>query len=194
MASNWVALAQMQEEAKQFPEAAKSWAIAERATLDPNEREKVRQYRLAGEQKRTEAQIAAREEARRKTEEELQALRNKALMEIRAAEARANAGRPVIDPAGLEEYKEGPGTQKIRGALTRIDCLGKPARLHITSGKQITRILVPDPGQVALGGGGEMSFTCGPQRAGRSVVVEYLARSDSAHSTVGDAVSIEFTK
>jgi hypothetical protein len=147
VASNWVELAQMQEEAKQFAEAAKSWVIAERATADPNDREKVRQYRLAGEQKRIEAQIAAREEARRKTEEELLALRNKALMEIRAAEARANAGKPVVDPAGLDEYKEGPGTQKITGALTRIDCLGKPARLHITSGKQVTRILVPDPGR-----------------------------------------------
>jgi hypothetical protein len=192
--ANWVALAQAQEEAKQFAEAAKSWAIAERSAPDPAEREQIRQFRLAGESKRIEAQIAAREEARRKVEEELQALRNKALMEIRAAEAKANAGRPVIDPRGLDEYKEGPGTEKIAGTLTRIDCLGKPARLHIVSGKQTTRLLVPDPGQVALGGGGEMSFTCGAQRGGRRVTVEYTPRKDSAQGTTGDVVTLEFTR
>jgi tetratricopeptide (TPR) repeat protein len=190
----WIELAELQENAGQFPEAAKSWAAAERTTDDPNERNRIRQRRLAGEKKRVEAQIAAREEARRKTEEELQALRNKALLDIRAAEARANAGKPVIDPSTLDEYKEGPSSQKISGTLTRVECLGTQARLHVTSGRQTTRLLVADPGQVALSGGGQISLTCGVQRPGRAVTVEYQPRKDAGQGIAGDALTVEFTK
>jgi hypothetical protein len=188
----WLALAVEQENANQITEAAKSWAAAERVTDDPVERERIRQTRVAGEHKRAEAELAAREEARRKTEQEIADLRNKALMEIRKAEARANAGKPVIDPKTLDEYKEGPDTKKVSGVLHRVDCLGIPARLTIVSGKSVTRILVPDPAQVAIGGGGERSFGCGVQKPARSVTVEYIPRTDPKQSTAGDAVTIEF--
>ena len=38
----------------------------------------------------------------------MQDLKNRALMEIRKAETKANAGKPVIDPNTLEQYKEEP--------------------------------------------------------------------------------------
>lgn len=194
-ADTWMALADLQEQQQQFTEAAKSWAAAERTTDDPNERARIRQFRLAGEKKRVDAQIAAREAARRKSEEELQALRNKALLEIRAAEARANAGKPVIDPSTLGVYQEGANTVKVSGVLSRVDCVGRQAILHVTSGKQITRLFVTDPGQVALAGGGQLALTCGPQRGGgRRVTVEYLPRPDATQNTVGDTQVIEFGK
>lgn len=188
----WIALATLQESSKQFPEAAKSWAAAERTTDDPGERDRVRQFRLAGDNKRMEAERAAREEARRKTEEELETLRNKALLEIRAAEARANAGKPVIDPKGLDEYKEGGSAKQVSGTLTRVDCTGSAARLNISAGRQTTRILVSDPSKVAVAGGGQLSFSCGPQKPARAVRVEYSPRTDSGQGTAGDAISIEF--
>lgn len=194
VASNWVALAELQEDTKQFDEAAKSWARAERASGDVNEREDLRQLRLAGEQRRNDAKIAARDAERRKTEEEMQALRNKALRDIRAAEAKANEGRPLVDTKDLDEYKEEPNTRKVSGALARVDCLGTTARLHIAHGRQVTRIFVPDPGQVSFAGGGQVSLTCGAQRSGRAVTVEYLPRNDQSRKTSGDAVSIEFTR
>jgi hypothetical protein len=124
----------------------------------------------------------------------MQALRNKALLDIRAAEARANAGRPVIDPSTLDEYKEGPSSQKVSGTLARVECLGKQARLHVVSGRQTTRLLVGDPGQIALSGGGQISLTCGVQRPGRAVTVDYQPRKDAGHGTAGDALTVEFTK
>lgn len=190
----WIEVAELQENAKQFAEAAKSWGAAERTTDDPNERDRIRQRRLAGEKKRVDAQVAAREEAKRKTDEEMQALRNKALLDIRAAEAKANAGRPVIDPSTLDEYKEGPSTQTVSGILARVECLGKQARLHIASGRQTTRLLVADPGQIALKGGGQVSLTCGVQRPGRPVTVEFQPRKDAGQGTAGDALTVEFSK
>ena len=67
---SWIQLAQTQESAKQMAEAAKSWAAAERATDDPAERDRVHQYRAAGERARSEAEMAERDEVRRKAEQE----------------------------------------------------------------------------------------------------------------------------
>lgn len=190
--ANWVALAIAQEEANQLAEAARSWAAAERSTDDPAERERIRQSRLAGEQHRDEAVRAEREAARRKAEQELEDLRQRALMNIRKAEAKANEGKPVLDARQLDEYKEGPQTKKVSGVLARVDCLGIEARLHIASGRDSTRILVPDPSKVAISGGGELSFGCGVQKPARKVAVEYTPRKDARQGTSGDAVTIEF--
>jgi hypothetical protein len=188
---SWIALAEVQEEAKEFAEAAKSWTAAERSTDDPKEREEIRLARQGIEKKRVEQQIAEREEARRKAEKELQDLRNKALAEIRAAEARANAGKPVIDPSTLDEYKEQQNS-KAEGVLQRVDCTGQRAVLQISSGKHITRLLVPDASQVAVDGGGEKTFVCGPQRPPKKVAVEYTSRPDSRFKTAGDVIVIIF--
>ena len=193
-AETWMALADLQEQQQLFVEAAKSWGAAERTTDDPAERDRIRQFRLAGEQKRVEAQIAARNAARRKSEEEMLALRNKALLDIRAAEARANAGKPVIDASTLGQYKEGLNTVKVNGVLARVDCIGRQAVLHVASGKEVTRLFVTDPGQVELAGGGQLSLTCGPQRAGRKVSIDYIPRPDPTQNTVGDTQTVEFVK
>jgi hypothetical protein len=190
--SLWVELAQLQESAKQFTDAAKSWAMAERATADPEARDRVRQSRLAGDRRRIDADIAAKDEARRKTEAELNALRNKALMGIREAEARANAGKPVIDASKLDVYKEGDENKKVTGTLQRVDCHGKQATLRILKGRQITTLLVADPTQVAISGGGHVSLICGTQKRSLGVTVEYTPRSEAGQGIAGDVVAIEF--
>jgi hypothetical protein len=188
----WQSLAELQEQNKQFAEAAKSWAAAERATDDPNERERLRQSRLAGEERRREAVRAAREEERRQAEAEMAALRNKALAAIREAEARANEGKPVIDPKTLDEYREGPSTKMIEGVLTRIECLGAHARISVSQGKTITKLAVRDPGQVAISGGGQKTLGCGPQRPARKVTVEYVPKPDPQLDTTGEVSTITF--
>lgn len=179
-AASWIQLAQTQEAAKQVAEAAKSWAAAERLTDDLNEREKLRQYRAAGERARAEAQMAERDEIRRKAEQEMQDLKNRALMEIRKAEARANAGKPVIDANQLDPYKETPDTKSVAGILARVDCQGTQATLHVRNGGSTTRLLVVDPATVEIaqgqrGGerGGERAFSCGVQKPARKVEVDY---------------------
>jgi hypothetical protein len=190
--SNWVALAEAQEANSQFGEAAKSWTAAERATDDPTARTRIREARTASEDRRVQQQIAARDEARRKSEQEIQDLRNRALMEIRKAEARANEGKPVIDPRTLAEYKEGAQTSKLSGTLQRVECLGNQAKLHIASGREVTRILVPDGAKVEITGGGQRSLVCGVQKPARAVVVQYTPKNDPKQGTAGEAATIEF--
>lgn len=169
----WIVLAQTQESTKQMADAAKSWANAERTTDDLEQRANLRGLRAAGERARAEADMAAREEARRKAEQEMQDLKNRALMDIRKAEARANAGKPVIDDSKLDLYKEEPTGKKATGVLIRVDCQGTQATLHVQSGRSVTKLLVTDPSTVEIGGGGERSFTCGTQKPARKVEVEY---------------------
>ena len=190
--ANWVALAEAQEVNNQFPEAAKSWTAAERATDDPTARTRIREARAASEDRRVQQQIAERDEVRRKAEQELQDLRNRALMEIRKAEARANEGKPVIDRRTLDEYKDGPQTSKLTGVLQRVDCMGDQARLYVASGGQMTRIMVPDGNKVEIKGGGERALACGVQKPARKVVVHYTPKNDPKQGTTGEAATIEF--
>ena len=124
----------------------------------------MRQYRAAGERARAEAEMAERDEVRRKAEQDMQDLKNRALMEIRKAEAKVNAGKPVIDASTLDEYKEGPDSKKLAGILTRVDCQGTQAVLHVQKGRSVTKLIVADPSSVAMGGGGERAFVCGVQK------------------------------
>ncbi|HYI92935.1 MAG TPA: hypothetical protein VEX68_05290 [Bryobacteraceae bacterium] len=172
-ARTWALLAQTQESAKQMADAAKSWAAAERTTDDFEERERIKQFRAAGERARGEADLAARDEARRKTEQAMTDLKNRALMDIRKAEAKANAGKPVIDDSKLDIYKEAADAKKISGVLVRVDCQGTQATLHVQIGKTVTKLLVADPSGVEIGGGGERAFSCGNQKPARKVDVEY---------------------
>jgi hypothetical protein len=190
--ATWIALAETQEANRQFAEAAKSWTAAERATDDLTARAQIRQARGASENRRVEEQIEARNAERRRIEQELQDLRNRALTDIRKAEARANEGKPVIDASTLGEYKEDLNRATISGMLTRVDCLGEQARLHVSSGRQVTRILVPVANQVEITGGGERSLGCGVQKPARKVSVDYTPRTNQKQGTAGEAAKIEF--
>lgn len=169
----WTAMARAQESAKMMADAAKSWANAERTTDDPTLREQLRQLRAAGERARAEADMAARDEARRKTQQETEDLKNKALMEIRKAEARANSGKPVIDEKNLGTFKETADSERVSGVLSRVDCRDSQATLHVQTGRSAMKLLVADAGAVEITGGGERSFACGVQKRPRKVEVEY---------------------
>jgi len=75
--------------------------------------------------------------------------------------------------------------------LKQIDCLGKQARLLIdaANGKPI-KLLVVDPGQIAISGG-EQSLGCGAQKP-RRVVVEYFPKVNARLATAGEVATIEF--
>ena len=189
---NWISLAEAQEGNKQHTEAAKSWTAAERLSVEPAARERIRHARAGSNLRRMEQEIETREEARRKVEQEMNDLRNKALMEIRAAEARANQGKPTIDGKKLDYYRDGPETKRVEGVLQRVDCLSGQARLQIQSGRAAVRVLVVNPENIVISGGGERSLACGLQKPGRKVSVEYSPKTDAKLGTAGEAVTIEF--
>ena len=83
-ANYWRALAEAQDGAKLFTDATKSWGEAERASETQSEKERIHQARLATEQERVAQSLAEKAEARRKADQEIQDLKNRALADIRA--------------------------------------------------------------------------------------------------------------
>ncbi len=81
---------------------------------------------------------------------------------------------------------------KASGVLKQVDCLRGVARLVIETDEHKTvRLAVRNPGQVAIGGGGEQTLGCGPQK-NRRIRVEYFPKPDPKLATAGEVASIEF--
>lgn len=82
---------------------------------------------------------------------------------------------------------------KFHGTLKQVDCLGRQARLVLEGDDHKTlRLLVSDPGKIALSGAGELTLGCGTQRKPRPVAIEYFPKPDSRLATAGEVATIEF--
>jgi len=195
-AATWRALAEAQFEAGQFAESARSWISAERAAADPKERAALRQARRDADRQRVDAEAAERKRVADEKERELLKLKNETLERIRAAEAKASRGNPPLDPGQKVEPwwgdNTGPGA-RIEGLLERVDCLAGQARLVVRAadGKTV-QLLIRDPSQVVIEGGGERTLGCGPQKPPRKLSIEYTPRADRKTQTSGDATFLRF--
>jgi hypothetical protein len=191
----WLRLARAQLEAKQFTDASKSWFAAEMAAPTPEERATVREDR-----RKFEVEIADREAAERKRiadekQRELERLKEQALNEVKAAEAKANQSLKPLDSGQKVEqwWDDKTPSARISGQLQKVDCLGKSARIWILpAGGKLLSLWIPDPGQIVVIGNGEASLGCGPQRPARNCTVDYKPRKDAKQGTLGDVAVIEF--
>jgi hypothetical protein len=183
-ASYWRMLAEAQEASNQFADAGKSWGNAERATESLAERELIRQTRQQGEAQRLDMQAKERLEAKRKQEQDTQDLKNRALADIRAFEAKANQGQAPLDPnVKLGEYQEAKPTV-MHGVLLRVECMGTQAKLYVQAEDRKTKqVIVRDPSKISIRGGGEKALGCGVQKPARPLTIESLA---------GEVKSIDF--
>ena len=188
-AAYWRALAEAQEAERQFVEAAKSWASAELAAATPEERERLRQIRIAADVRRRKQEEA---EKKRQADAEAAGTRaaqsRKSMASIQAALDKAHREHPASPSSGkVEPWWEGPRPHgKLQGLLRQVDCLGKQARLVIEAqDRKLTRLLVRDPKQLVIVGGGEATFGCGPQNPPRRIVVEYFPKPDAKLGTAG---------
>ncbi|MCC7173947.1 MAG: hypothetical protein IT159_02030 [Bryobacterales bacterium] len=192
----WRALAEAQEAASRFADAAKSWATAETAAGSAAERERLRASRLAAEVQRREEDEAARQRKIEEERRELEALKQRARAGIEAAIAKANRENPPMAPSSgkVEPWFEGPRPDaKLTGLLRQVDCLGAMARLVVEGGdRKVTRLLIRDPAQVEISGGGEKSLGCGVQKPARRVVIEYFLKPDAKFGTAGDVAVLQF--
>jgi hypothetical protein len=192
----WRALAEAQDAAGQFVDAAKSWASAEVAAGSADERERLRESRLLAEARRRDEAEDARVRKIEETRRELEALKQKSMVGIQAALEKANRENPPMAPSSgkVEPWWDGPRPDgKVTGVLRQVDCLGQQARLVIEAdGRKVMRLLVRDPSQITVAGGGEKSFGCGVQKPARRVVVEYFAKPDAKLGTAGEVAVIEF--
>jgi tetratricopeptide (TPR) repeat protein len=188
----WQALADCYLAEHNYSEAAKAWRAGEQSAIDPAERKHMHEARMAIEQQRLDYEAA---EKRRQAEEdarELERLKTQARAEVHALEAKANGGAPKSDAKAVPWW-EGPAPSgKLTGTLKQVDCLGKQARLLVEGeDRKTVKLLVIDPGQIAITGGGEQSLGCGVQKA-RHVTIEYFPKANARLATVGEVATIEF--
>jgi len=191
-ASYWRLLAETQESQKLFPDAAKSWAAADRAALNDEERAKFRNARLNLDQQRLDFADAEKKRVAEEKQRELDRLRDEAMVKIHAAEAKAN--RPLDPGQKVTEWWDGAQpTAKIKGKLERVDCLSGMARIVVRGDdKKLVQLLIRTPDKIVIEGGGDKTLGCGAQRPPRSIAVGYFPKPDTKTSTSGEVALIEF--
>ena len=153
---------------KTFDKAAQAWRNAEQAAATPEEHVRYEAARVAIDQQRLDWQEAERKRKAEEQAREIATLKQKAIADLRAAEAKANAGEgPALKKS--VPWWEGPKPDsKVAGSLTRVDCLGRQMRLVIEGDDhKLIRLLVRDPSAVAILGGGEEKLGCGVQKPRR---------------------------
>lgn len=78
----------------------------------------------------------------------------------------------VITP---DSWKNPKGDRTVSGQLTRVDCAGSSARLHLRTDGGILELEISDSKSVLIrGGSGNRTLSCGVQPAPERVLVEYV--------------------
>ncbi len=188
----WKELAGLLEAENRFADAAKAWAGAERAAASAEEREQLSQVRRENDQKRIEAEYAAKMRIAAEKQRELDQLRNEALARIREAEEKASAGAPPHE-GKVERWWTGPTPSgRITGMLQQVDCGKSQTRLIVQAKGKTTRLLIRDPSKIVVQGRHQETLSCGPQRPPRPVAIDYFEKPDAKTATAGEAAVIEF--
>ena len=198
-AGYWQALAEAQADAHQYGDAAKSWAFAEKAAPTEAERERIHRARIDMDERQAAFEAAEKKRIAEEQARDLQRVKDSAAAEVHAAEAAANKklGEFKSDKP-VEPWWENPQGDKVAGKLARVDCLtspntGGPLRLTIQiDGGGAIRLLIRDPNQLVVQGGGEAKFVCGIQRPPRKIRAVYNVKADAKLGTVGDVAMVEF--
>lgn len=186
-ASYWKNLAEAYLAEEDFDGAAKAWTQGEQAATDPAERERMHQARMAIEQQRLDYLDAQK----RQEAADLEKLKDQARAHVHELEQKYS--QPDAAGTKVVPWWDGPKPSgKIYGMLTRVDCLGKQARLSVAGdGQKVTKLLVPDAAKIVLLGGGDQALGCGAQKA-RPVTVEYFPKVNSRLGTAGEVATLEF--
>ncbi|HLG95630.1 MAG TPA: hypothetical protein VKX49_04895 [Bryobacteraceae bacterium] len=192
----WEALARAETAAKNFAEAQKAWAGAERAAANDEERARIHQVRLQLDREQAEFEASERKRIAEEKEQDIERVKAQSEVAIHAAEEQArkqmnaDGAAPPKDAVWMDELK---GNASVDGTFVRLDCLNKQARMVIkTSDGKIVQLLIRDPNQIAVSGGGEKTMGCGTQPGSPRVHVEYEGKPDAKLRTTGDVTTIEF--
>lgn len=194
----WQALAKTDEAAKEYAEAQKAWSGAERAAISDAEREQLSKVRLELSGKRFDEEAAEKKREADAKQADIDRVKAQSEAAIHAAEA---AARKKLNPNGEAPPKpvawyEAPEVKgpSVEGVFQRLDCLDQRARMVIqTSDGKTVQLLMADPSQISMGGGGaEQTLACGAQKNGRRVLVHYNAKADAKLHTSGEVTAIEF--
>jgi hypothetical protein len=190
-ASYWQALAECYLAGHNFTEASKAWREGEQAAADPALRARMHQARMDIEGQRLDYEAAERQRAAEEEAREVAKLKAEAQAHLHEIEAKANGdSKPATNAV---PWWDGPKPEgRISGNLTQVDCLGKQARLVVTGDDRKTvKLLVSDPGKIAISGAGQFQLGCGIQKP-RHVTIEYFPKADARLATAGEVATIEF--
>jgi hypothetical protein len=192
----WQALAKTWTAAKNYVEAQKAWAGAERASATEEERTRIHQVRLQSDKERADFEIAEKKRIADEYQREQQRVREISHSSIREAEesARKRLNADGAPPPKAEGWwEEMQSDAKVEGLFQRLDCMGRQARLVIqTADGKALIFAVRDPSKMVITGGGEKTLSCGAQKPAHKVLVQYLTKPDAKLRTVGEATAIEF--
>jgi hypothetical protein len=174
----WKKAAASFAKAELFAEETKCLVAAEKAAPTRAERERLHAERLAAQDRRVEAELAAKRAEEEKERAEIERLRQEALNRIRMAEAKANDGKGPVQ-GKVEEWWEGPkGDASLSGKLERVDCVGGALRLQVRGAdKKLTPLTVKNIAQLTLEGPSGATLSCGVQKPVLNVTVEYLSKT-----------------
>jgi tetratricopeptide (TPR) repeat protein len=193
-AGAWQMLGETCLELKNFGCAARAWKAGEQAATSAEQRERMRQAWLSIEKQRLDYEEGERKRIAADKQREIEKLKEEARAEVRALEARVNRGKEASQPGEkVVPWWDGPKPEgRLQGLLKQIDCLGRQARLVVQSedGK-IVKLLIVDPSQITVIGGGESNLGCGRQKA-RRVSVEYFPKANAKLTTAGEVATLEF--
>jgi len=191
--SYWQALADCYLADHNYPEAAKAWKEGEQSATDPAVRQRMHQARMSIEQQRLDYEAAEKQRQADEDAREIEKLKAQAQAEVHALESKYNGGVPPKSDSKAVPWWDGPKPSgKLLGNLKQVDCLGSQARILVEGDdRKIVRLLVPDPGQIVITGGGEHVLGCGVHKAQR-VAIEYFPKANSRLATVGEVATIEF--
>ncbi len=190
----WRELGEQYISMENYGGAARAWSEAGQAATSDAERQQIIEARksIEGRRLQWEADERARREAER--EKEMRALREKAMAEVRAAEARANAAAPPAPPDRvIVPMFEGAAPQgRVRGRIIRVECIPPMARLTVQSESGTVRLLAREPSKILVSGDPNPKFECGGQQEPRLAVVEFFPKMDEKTGTTGDVASIDY--
>ena len=149
--------------------------------------------RVSIEQQRLDYEAAEKQRAAEEEARELEKLKAQARAEVKALEVQIQQGTAEVRCAGRRSGGTGRSrTRRSAGTLQQVDCLGTQARLTVRTAAGATlKLLVANPGQISITGGGEHALGCGAQKA-RRVTIEYWAKSNARLGTTGEVATIEF--
>ncbi len=190
----WRSLAEQYMAVDKYGDAARAWAAAANAATSDAERQSIRAARQSIEDKRLEWQAAERRRREEEREREMRLLREKALADVRAAEARANAAAPPPPPdrQTVPMFEGAKPEGRVRGRITRIECLPPMARLTVQTDSGSARLLARQPSKVIVFGEGQPKFDCGPVNPPRLAIIEFFPKPDNKTGTTGEIATIEY--
>ncbi len=189
----WQKLAECYLADHNYSDAARAWSQGEQAATDPAERQRMHQARISIEQQRLDYEAAERKRKADADAAELAKLKDQARAEVHALEAKYSDA-PAAPPGKVVPWSDFPHPEgKFHGTLKQVDCLGRQARLVLESADhKPLKLLVSDPGKIAISGTGELALGCGGQRKPRPVAIEYFPKTNSRLATAGEVATIEF--